>query len=141
MNKPKEYDALLLIVDERDGIFTEYQRQLCEASLCGIEHVLFCFVCDNDNDSNRVNYMEEKLNITLDLLNMKRLSTTITVWDDFIDSRVLKINENERILTSVLGFQLFDEYKENKMDSEKENLKLLTKSVARNGVRQMINKN
>lgn len=107
-------DTLMLVIDEKKGIVSEYQKQLYEASLLGINKVLYCFVCDSDtnNKSDRINDMAEKIEMTCELLKMELLNKCFTVFDSFTGSRVVKTNDEGFLISSLVSVQYFDNYKE-----------------------------
>lgn len=129
------HDTLLLIIRE-NGIISEYQRQLYEASLLGINRVLYCLVCDfNENSKyNRLDEAVEKLDMVCDILKIQSLDKTITVWNSsLIGSRVVKTN-SEGIITGISDSNYFDCYKEKNgsiLQKRKRVGEVLAKSMAK----------
>ena len=67
----KLYDTLYFIVNEKDGILAEYQKQLYEAAICGIDRVRFVVQPDLERKSNRLNDMQIKLRLTCEVFHLE----------------------------------------------------------------------
>ena len=135
-NNGNAHDTLFLIIKEEDGVVAEYQRQLYEASLLGIDRVMYCLVCDSNenNEHNRIDDSLEKLEMTCDILKMQLLNKTIIVWDSFgEDSRIIKTNDEGFVISSIACGDYFDCYKAKNSDmlQTREKVgKVLAKGVA-----------
>ena len=135
-NNGNAHDTLFLVIKEEDGVVAEYQRQLYEASLLGIDRVMYCLVCDSNenNEHNRIDDSLEKLEMTCDILKMQLLNKTIIVWDSFgEDSRIIKTNDEGFIISSIACGDYFDCYKAKNSDvlQTREKVgKVLAKGVA-----------
>ena len=135
-NNGNAHDTLFLVIKEEDGVVAEYQRQLYEASLLGIDRVMYCLVCDSNknNEHNRIDDSLEKLEITCDILKMQLLNKTFIVWDSFgEDSRIIKTNDEGFIISSIACGDYFDCYKAKNSDvlQTREKVgKVLAKGVA-----------
>ena len=116
VNKTDVQDTLLLIVKESDGVVAEYQRQLYEASLLGIERVIYCLVCDSE-DNKRLDHIMDKLEMTCDILKMHSLDKVFYVWDSFLsDSKVMRTYAEGFLISSISSNVYFNSYKEEKKD-------------------------
>ena len=118
-NNGNAHDTLFLVIKEEDGVVAEYQRQLYEASLLGIDRVMYCLVCDSNenNEHNRIDDSLEKLEMTCDILKMQLLNKTIIVWDSFgEDSRIIKTNDEGFVISSIACGDYFDCYKAKNSD-------------------------
>ena len=135
-NNGNAHDTLFLVIKEEDGVVAEYQRQLYEASLLGIDRVMYCLVCDSNenNEHNRIDAALEKLEMTCDILKMQLLNKTIIVWDSFgEDSRIIKTNDEGFVISSIACGDYFDCYKAKNSDmlQTREKVgKVLAKGVA-----------
>lgn len=135
-NNGNAHDTLFLVIKEEDGVVAEYQRQLYEASLLGIDRVMYCLVCDSNenNEHNRIDDSLEKLEMTCDILKMQLLNKTIIVWDSFDeDSRIIKTNDEGFVISSIACGDYFDCYKAKNSDvlQTREKVgKVLAKGVA-----------
>ena len=135
-NNGNAHDTLFLIIKEEDGVVAEYQRQLYEASLLGIDRVMYCLVCDSNenNEHNRIDDSLEKLEMTCDILKMQLFNKTIIVWDSFgEDSRIIKTNDEGFVISSIACGDYFDCYKAKNSDmlQTREKVgKVLAKGVA-----------
>lgn len=135
-NNGNAHDTLFLVIKEEDGVVAEYQRQLYEASLLGIDRVMYCLVCDSNenNEHNRIDDSLEKLEMTCDILKMQLLNKTIIVWDSFgEDSRIIKTNDEGFVISSIACGDYFDCYKAKNSDmlQTREKVgKVLAKGVA-----------
>ena len=130
------YDTLFLIIKEGDGVVAEYQRQLYEASLLGIDRVMYCFVCDSNenNERNRIDEAMEKLNMTCDILKMQLLDMIAIVEEPFYDySKVVKTNEDgflRSIIDSGADFTCYKNENKSKLQNRERVGKILIKSMA-----------
>lgn len=135
-NNGNAHDTLFLVIKEEDGVVAEYQRQLYEASLLGIDRVMYCLVCDSNenNEHNRIDDALEKLEMTCDILKMQLLNKTIIVWDSFDEnSRIIKTNDEGFLISSIACGDYFDCYKAKNSDvlQTREKVgKVLAKGVA-----------
>lgn len=136
INNGNAHDTLFLVIKEGDGVVAEYQRQLYEASLLGIDRVMYCLVCDSNenNKHNRIDDALEKLEMTCDILKMQLLNKTIIVWDSFDEnSRIIKTNDEGFLISSIACGDYFDCYKAKNSDvlQTREKVgKVLAKGVA-----------
>ena len=118
-NNGNAHDTLFLVIKEEDGVVAEYQRQLYEASLLGIDRVMYCLVCDSNenNKHSRIDDALEKLGMTCDILKMQLLNKTIIVWDSFDEnSRIIKTNDEGFLISSIACGDYFDCYKAKNSD-------------------------
>lgn len=126
-------DTLLLVIKESDGVIAEYQRQLYEASLLGIERVYYC-LCFDLNENRRLDDALEKLKMVCDILNMEVLDRMITIWNSsMVDSRIVKTN-SDGIICSVFGTEYFSKYKETnigKLQDRERVGKVMAKAIAK----------
>ena len=135
-NNGNAHDTLFLVIKEEDGVVAEYQRQLYEASLLGIDRVMYCLVCDSNenNKHSRIDDALEKLGMTCDILKMQLLNKTIIVWDSFDEnSRIIKTNDEGFLISSIACGDYFDCYKAKNSDmlQTREKVgKVLAKGVA-----------
>lgn len=129
INVKNKYDTLYLIIEADVGIVSEYQRKIYEAFLLGVYRVIFAFSCDSyfvNQKNNRAKDIIEKLQMTCDVLNMEILESAV-IWSiSAVDSKILKTNDDGKILTPLLKGQVFDDYK-----NKSKNRKIL---VQREGV-------
>ena len=78
--KQEGYDTLFLVINEKNGVVSEYQRQLYEASLLGIDRVMYCFIESKDKNSNgRLGNIQKKLNDTCEVLKMQSLKPVVSL--------------------------------------------------------------
>ena len=138
INNGNVHDTLFLVIKEEDGVVAEYQRQLYEASLLGIDRVMYCLVCNSNENikRSRIDDSLEKLDMTCDILKMQLLNKTIIVWDSFAfgkDSMIIKTNDEGFIISSIACVDYFDCYKAKNSDmlQTREKVgKVLAKGVA-----------
>ena len=131
------HDTLFLVIYEKNGIVSEYQKMLYEASLIGIKRVMYCFVCDyeTNNKGDRIDDMAQKIEMTCDLLNIESLNTYSIVYDSFVDSHIIKTNEEGyKISIGIDDSQYFNNYKEehkNNLEDRTRLGKVLAKEMAK----------
>lgn len=130
----KNRDALLLVIHEKTGKVCEYQRMLYEASLLGIEHVRYCLVYETEEEYERINEVYQKLEMTCEVFNMTSSNSVMSVYDNFeMKSKIIKVDEEDRLVSLISGIATFDEYKNNnsEMLNSKQNVgKVLAKQMA-----------
>ncbi len=135
-NNDNAHDTLFLVIKEGDGVVAEYQRQLYEASLLGIDRVMYCLVCDSNenNEHNRIDDSLEKLEMTCDILKMQLLDKTVIVEGPFYDySKVVKTNEDGflmSIIDSGADFTCYKNENKSKLQNRERVGKILVKSMA-----------
>lgn len=130
----KCYDTLFLVINERDGVVSECQRQLYEASLIGIDRAMYCYVTtEEEKYHGRLGDIQKKLDDTCEMLKIRRLNTTIYVLEPFYeDSMIVQANDNGWIKSGLSDENIFfGPYKEDRMGmlQNRERIgKVLTKS-------------
>lgn len=110
----QQHDTLLLVIKEKEGVVSDYQRQLYEASLLGMDRVVYCFIADDfsQNKSSRLEYIRQKIELTCELLNIEPMDISFSMRaPSFLSgSRVIKTND-EGIIIGGVG-ERFDDYKQ-----------------------------
>ena len=124
-------DTLVLEISGKKGIVGEYQRALYEASLLGIDRVLYCYVWDNNE--KRGEEIFDKLIKTSEILNIIPVSTSIGCDEEmFSGPMVCKTDEDYNINVSLSQFTTFENYKkarENILENRENVGKVLAKHI------------
>lgn len=127
--KQEGYDTLFLVINEKNGVVSEYQRQLYEASLLGIDRVMYCFIESKDKNSNgRLGNIQKKLNDTCEVLKMQSLKPVVSLLGP---CQVIKTNEEGFAISAIYDYDIsFESYKKERgtLQNRERIGKVLTKS-------------
>ena len=129
--KQEGYDTLFLVINEKNGVVSEYQRQLYEASLLGINRVMYCFIKSKDKNSNgRLGNIQKKLNDTCEVLKMQSLKPVVSLLGPCCNE-VIKTNEEGYAISAIYDYDIsFESYKKERgtLQNRERIGKVLTKS-------------
>ncbi len=129
--KQEGYDTLFLVINEKNGVVSEYQRQLYEASLLGIDRVMYCFIESKDKNSNgRLGNIQKKLNDTCEVLKMQSLNPVVSLLGPCYNE-VIKTNEEGYAISAIYDYDIsFESYKKERgtLQNRERIGKVLTKS-------------
>lgn len=110
---------------------SEYQRQLYEASLLGIDRVMYCFIESKDKNSNgRLGNIQKKLNDTCEVLKMQSLKPVVSLLGPCCNE-VIKTNEEGYAISTIYDYDIsFKSYKKERdtLQNRERIGKVLTKS-------------
>ena len=114
-----ENNVLLLEINGKKNIL-EYQKNLYEAAILGINHVMFLIVLDDcERHVDNINSMYELLYKTCAILEIEPTKSVATVYgSSFIGNCVGTLNKNGNV-KSLFNLPKFSNYKRRKLNREK----------------------
>lgn len=129
-----ENNFILLEISGEYGNLEEYKKSLCEASLLGIDRVLFACIWDNNTENGEV--LLGKVQQICGVLNILPLGITVG-YDRFMYDQAMigeLKKENNQIIPNFISMIPMDEYKNSRgiTIDEEEVAKKLAKIMQKN---------
>ena len=112
MKKKKDMDIIVLEISGENGNLKDYQRALCEASLLGINKIMFCCIWDNNQDEGEK--ILDKLIDNLKSLNITPMNTSIGYAKELFHGPMVGRSDALGYLESFGNLIPFNEYKASK---------------------------
>lgn len=131
-------DVLFLEIDEKNGIVGEYQRVLYQASILGIDRVLFASVWSDEEDKKRERGAEifSKIIKTCEILDIRPVSYSVGYSEKMYDDAMIAKTDDRGLVffSSITSTDTFENYKtiNNKANKINKNdmIKILSKQIS-----------